>query len=33
MKHAVLAGRKAFRAGRMKKRQYASASSPTKDLI
>ena len=33
MKHAVIAGRKAFRAGRMKKRQYASASSPQNNLI
>ena len=28
MKHAVIAGRKAFKAERMKKRKYASASSP-----
>ena len=33
MKHAVISGRKAFRAGRMKKRQYASASSPENNLI
>jgi len=33
MKHAVIAGRKAFKAGRMHKRQYASASSPEKNLI
>jgi thiazole synthase len=33
MKHAVLAGRKAFQAGRMEKRLYANASSPTQDLI
>jgi len=33
MKHAVIAGRKAFKAGRMKKRQYASASSPQNNLI
>jgi len=33
MKHAVIAGRKAFKAGRMKKRQYASASSPQRNLI
>ena len=33
MKHAVIAGRKAFRAGRMKKRRYASASSPEENLI
>ncbi len=33
MKHAVIAGRGAFRAGRMEKRLYASASSPMQDLI
>ncbi|HTX59368.1 MAG TPA: thiazole synthase [Verrucomicrobiae bacterium] len=33
MKHAVLAGRAAFLAGRMPKRLYASASSPMQDLI
>ena len=33
MKHAVIAGRKAFKAGRMTKRQYASASSPQRNLI
>ena len=33
MKHAVISGRKAFRAGRMKKREYGSASSPTQNLI
>tara|TARA_B110000196_G_scaffold289709_1_gene275464 strand:- start:782 stop:1264 length:483 start_codon:yes stop_codon:yes gene_type:complete len=33
MKHAVIAGRKAFKAVRMKKRQYASASSPQRNLI
>ena len=33
MKHAVIAGRKSFRAGRMKKRKYGSPSSPLKDLI
>jgi thiazole synthase len=33
MKHAVISGRKAFKAGRMQKRQYASASSPLKNLI
>ena len=33
MKHAVIAGRKAFKAGRMKKRDYASPSSPQKNLI
>ena len=33
MKHAVIAGRKAYKAVRMKKRQYASPSSPQKNLI
>ena len=33
MKYAVISGRKAFRAKRMKKRKYASASSPEEDLI
>ena len=33
MKYAVIAGRKAFKACRMKKRQHASASSPQKNLI
>ena len=33
MKHAVIAGRKAFKAVRMKKREYASASSPQSNLI
>src|SRR5271165_1113357 len=33
MKHAVIAGRAAFLAGRMEKRLYASASSPMQDLI
>jgi len=33
MKHAVIAGRKAFKAERMKKRKYACASSPQKNLI
>jgi thiazole synthase len=33
MKHAVIAGRQAFLAGRMDKRLYASASSPLQDLI
>ena len=33
MKYAVIAGRKAFKAERMKKRNYASSSSPEKDLI
>ncbi len=33
MRDAVLAGRKAFLAGRMPKRLYASASSPMQDLV
>jgi thiazole synthase len=34
MKHAVLAGREAFRAGRMPKKLYtATASSPTTGVI
>jgi thiazole synthase len=33
MRDAVTAGRNAFLAGRMPKRRYASASSPTADLI
>jgi len=33
MKYAVIAGRKAFKAGRMQKRKYGSASSPKEDLI
>lgn len=33
MKHAVIAGRRAFLAGRMEKRLYANASSPMRDLI
>lgn len=33
MKHAVIAGREAFLAGRMERRLYASASSPMQDLI
>jgi thiazole synthase len=33
MKHATVAGREAFLAGRMEKRLYASASSPMRDLI
>jgi thiazole synthase len=32
MKHAIVAGREAFLAGRMPRRRYASASSPTTDL-
>jgi thiazole synthase len=33
MREAVIAGRKAFQAGRMAKSRYANASSPTKGLI
>ena len=33
MKHAVIAGREAYLAGRMRKRRYASASSPLSGLI
>ncbi|MGA8575948.1 MAG: thiazole synthase [Candidatus Cybelea sp.] len=33
MKHAVMAGREAYLAGRMEKRLYATASSPMQDLI
>jgi len=33
MKYAVIAGRKAFKAVRMNKRKYASASSPQRNLI
>jgi thiazole synthase len=33
MKHAVIAGRKSFKAVRMNKRKYASASSPQSNLI
>jgi thiazole synthase len=33
MRDAVSAGRKAFLAGRMPRRPYASASSPTEGLI
>ena len=33
MKHAVISGRKAFKAVRMKKRKYGSASSPEENLI
>ena len=33
MKHAVIAGRKAHKAERMKKRKYGSASSPPKDFV
>ena len=33
MKYAVIAGRKSYLAGRMKRRDFASASSPKKNLI
>ena len=33
MKHAVIAGRKAYKAERMTKRKYGSASSPQENLI
>ncbi len=33
MKHAVLAGRQAYRAGRMPKKLYASASSPLEGVV
>jgi thiazole synthase len=33
MKHAVVAGREAYLAGRMPKRMYADASSPLAGLI
>ena len=33
MKHAVIAGREAYLAGRMAKRLYADASSPLAGLI
>ena len=33
MKHAVIAGRKAFKAKRMKKRLVGDPSSPTNNLI
>jgi thiazole synthase len=33
MKHAILAGREAFLAGRMPRRRYASASSPVDGII
>ena len=33
MKHAVISGRKAFKAGRMKKKLYGNPSSPTNNLI
>jgi thiazole synthase len=33
MKHAVIAGRESFLAGRMMKKAFASASSPMENLI
>ncbi len=33
MRHAIVAGREAFRAGRMSRRRYASASSPVDGLV
>jgi thiazole synthase len=33
MRHAVLAGREAYLAGRMEKRLYANASSPMRDVV
>jgi thiazole synthase len=33
MKHAVIAGRLAFRAGRIPARRHATASSPTEGLV
>ena len=33
MKHAIIAGREAFRAGRMPRRRFASASSPVEGAI
>ena len=33
MKHAVLAGRLAFRAGRIPRKMYATASSPLEGVI
>lgn len=33
MKHAIVAGRLAYRAGRMPRKLYASASSPLDGLI
>ncbi|HKY89840.1 MAG TPA: thiazole synthase [Nevskiaceae bacterium] len=33
MRHAIVAGREAFRAGRMPRRRYASASSPVEGLV
>ena len=33
MKHAIIAGRESYLAGRMTKKSYASASSPMENLI
>ncbi len=33
MKHAVLAGRQAYLAGRMQRKLYASASSPLEGVV
>jgi len=33
MKHAVIAGRQAFLAGRMPKKLYATASSPLEGIV
>jgi len=33
MKHAVIAGRESYLAGRMMKKAYANASSPMENLI
>ena len=33
MKHAVMAGRKAYLAGRMPKKLYATASSPAEGVV
>jgi thiazole synthase len=33
MKHAVIAGRLAYRAGRIPKKLYATASSPIEDML
>jgi len=33
MKHAIIAGRESYLAGRMPKRVFASASSPMQNLI
>jgi thiazole synthase len=33
MKHAVVAGRLAYRAGRIPKKMYATASSPVEGMV